>query len=304
MRHIIPISGKDSLCTAIVQITREPGLDYEFMYNPTGAELPCVFEWLDRVSEYFGKEIVHVGEDLEALIESYNFFLPSGQARYCTREAKIEPMERFIGKEPATIYLGIRADEDRIGYRSNSNSNIISVCPLQDLGIGIEAVYAINHKVGLMPPNFRWESVYREVCRRIGWGDEEKGEEIIKALFRPWQIDALFAWRSRMNCYFCFNQRLYEYVGLLEHEPQLFERMSEIEKEGQRRSNKTYYWYGGKQSAEEIRGRAEEIKEKRIRAIVKFINKVQQGDLFAKLEDEAGFLDMLSVKSCGLFCGK
>ena len=52
MRHIIPISGKDSLATAIVQKRISPDIEYEYVFNPTGAELPEVFEWLDKVEVY------------------------------------------------------------------------------------------------------------------------------------------------------------------------------------------------------------------------------------------------------------
>ena len=76
-RHIIPISGKDSLCTALVQIKINPDLNYEFVFNPTGAELPCVFDWLDKVELYLGKPIARVGKDLLEIIEDYNYFLPS-----------------------------------------------------------------------------------------------------------------------------------------------------------------------------------------------------------------------------------
>ena len=33
MRHIIPISGKDSLATALTQISKEHNIDYEFMFR-------------------------------------------------------------------------------------------------------------------------------------------------------------------------------------------------------------------------------------------------------------------------------
>ncbi len=115
MRHIIPISGKDSLATALVQLKLQPDLNYEYVFNPTGAELPCVFEWLDKVEKYLGKPIVKVGRDLLELIEDNNYFLPSRLARYCTRQCKIEPFEQWIGVDECTVYYGIRADENRGG---------------------------------------------------------------------------------------------------------------------------------------------------------------------------------------------
>lgn len=38
MRHIIPISGKDSAATALVQMAREPSLPYESDFAVLGAE--------------------------------------------------------------------------------------------------------------------------------------------------------------------------------------------------------------------------------------------------------------------------
>lgn len=113
-RHIIPISGKDSLATAIVQTTREPNLDYEFIYNDTRMELPETYEWISKVELTLGITITRAGKNLEAIIAEQGI-LPSPKTRYCTRLAKIFPMQDFIGKDSATVYIGIRADEDRTG---------------------------------------------------------------------------------------------------------------------------------------------------------------------------------------------
>lgn len=124
MRHIIPISGKDSLATALIQRQREPLLNYEYVFNPTGMELPEVEEWINSVERYLGAPIARVGADLYEIIEGYNFFLPSRMARYCTRESKIEPFEKWIGKTDAIVYYGIRADENRGGGTITPSSPI------------------------------------------------------------------------------------------------------------------------------------------------------------------------------------
>jgi 3'-phosphoadenosine 5'-phosphosulfate sulfotransferase (PAPS reductase)/FAD synthetase len=131
MRYIIPISGKDSLTTAIVQTTRNPDLNYEFVFNPTGLELPEVFEWLGKVEKHFGKEIVHVGRPLHDIIVGYNYFLPGATTRYCTKESKIFPFIEWIGTDTATVYYGIRADEQREGFNNKTTLNIIPVYPLK-----------------------------------------------------------------------------------------------------------------------------------------------------------------------------
>jgi hypothetical protein len=302
MRHIIPISGKDSLATAIVQTTREPRDDYEFMFNPTGQEPPEVFDWIRRVGQHFGKEVNMVGEDLEAIIELKGWFLPSRIARYCTRESKIIPMETFIGKVPAFVYYGIRADENRGGYDNSSFKNIIPIYPLKEVGMGINGVYAINHSVGLKPPTFFWQRLYDEVCYIVGGGDKALGEAYIKATFTEWQIDSLFAWRSRTNCTMCFNQRKYEWVGLLWHHPELFRKY-----EGWEHNVSEYYLAGQNYPLTKIEENAEKIFKRRVRALAKFIEKTRQIKMFTQVEeaeDDKNFIDMLAITSCGLLCGK
>lgn len=290
MRHIIPISGKDSLATAIVQTTTTPELNYEFVFNPTGAELPEVFEWIEKVEKYLGKPIVQVGEDLDAIIQGYNYFLPNGRARYCTRQAKIEPFVNWIGGEEATVYYGIRADEEREGFNNTTSQNITPAYPLQTLGIGMKQVYQIINSKGLKPPTFFWDTVYNEVCRILGY-------DVRKAI-PEWLFDMLFAWRSRANCYFCFNQRLYELVGLLEYHPDLFDKAESYEHKG---GETDFYW---KQDypMQKIRERSEIIKKKRVLAICKIIAPTMQLEMFEEEKDD--FIDVLQVKSCGLFCGK
>lgn len=295
MRHIIPISGKDSLATAIVQTARAPEIDYEFMFNPTGQELPDVFDWLERVEIFLGKKIVFVGRDLKQLIVEYNWFLPSRMARYCTRQSKIEPMEAYLGKSECVIYYGIRADEDRGGYDNSSSQNIHPAYPLKELGINIDMVYQINEKVNLKPPTFFWQSVYDQVANSAG-------ENYIRETFKQWQIDALFAWRTRTNCANCFNQRKYEWVGLLEHHPEIFNEYESWE------HNVSEFYFAGKDyPLSLVKQNAAIIKQRRINKLINFINSTRQGVLNFSLddnEDDKDFIDILTVKSCGLLCGK
>ena len=289
MRHIIPISGKDSLATALVQRQIEPEVDYEYMYNPTGSELPEVFEWVEKVENYLGEPIIRVGRNLEDIIEGYNYFLPSGQARYCTRESKIEPMEEYIGKDEAIVYYGIRADEKRIGYVNNRYPNIVPKYPLVEQGIGIDGVYSIINSHGLKPPTFFWKSVYDEIVATLG------GEHW-RERFTEWQIDMLFCWRTRANCYHCFNQRAYEWAGLHEHHPDLFWKAEAYE-----HKVSEYYWRGKDKPLNQFVEKIPSVKKKRVREILSVIQEAKQLNMF---ETEELLSDRLNQVSCGLFCGK
>jgi len=49
----------------------------------------------------------------------YGGFLPSSNARWCTKKLKLEPFEKYVGTEPVISYVGIRGDEEREGYISS-----------------------------------------------------------------------------------------------------------------------------------------------------------------------------------------
>jgi hypothetical protein len=299
VRHIIPISGKDSLSTAIVQRRRQPDLDYEYLYNPTGMELPEVDAWLNLVQDYLGKEIHRVGDDL-AYIMYEQGILPSHMVRYCTPRAKIFPMQDWIGRDSAYVYYGIRADEKRVGYQSLSGLDIRPIYPLQEEGYTLPMVYELVTSLDLLPPRFFWQEMYNMVIARLGVAAS------LLENFKPWELSMLFAWRSRPNCYHCFYQALYEWVGLLEHHPVLFWNAAGIEKEiGTADRREKAYTFKKDWSLYRIAECKESIKRKRCIQICKIILKRSKLEMqFPEEEELDREIDLLDVVPCGLFCGK
>jgi hypothetical protein len=303
-KHLILISGKDSATTAIVQNTRRPDIDYEYLFNDTYAELPEVNQWLDKMSDYLGKPIKRIGKNLEDIIMEQGG-LPGygGFGRFCTRMAKIMPMEDYIGKEKAFIYYGLRADEmERTGYTKNDKFDITPVYPLREMGITLPLVWRILQDRDLLPPAFFWQRVHDRVIERLG----PIAQDFISNL-EPWQFRTLFSWRSRPNCSFCYNQRTYEWIGLLDHHPDLYEHAAWIEENvgkdnGKKQRLQMYTWRKG-ESMQELAKRADVIREDRVKAICKAIVKKAQNGLFEDI-DTGGGIDELAITSCGLYCGK
>ena len=294
-RHIIPISGKDSLATAIIQTAREPDLNYEYIYNDTKMELPETYEWMDKVERVMGIEIIRAGKSLKTIIEEQKI-LPSPMTRYCTKYAKIFPMRDYIGKDEATLYIGIRADEDRPGAQETKNLHV--KYPLKEMGVNLAVVYRLVEGKDLMPPAFFWQLVYDMVVAQLGdqaW--------IIKEIPK-WIFDRTFAWRSRPNCYMCFYQRIYEWCGLLLHHPELFADAEDIEaRSGYSENTKShaFLWLGKDKPLSYIRDNAERIIQARVDKICKILRKRLQMELF-----NDGLCDELEAAqtSCGLYCGK
>lgn len=293
MRHIILISGKDSLATAIVQISREPDLPYELIHNATGWDLPETMEWLDRVGEYFGRPILQLGDDLTQICYRENC-LPIPQRRFCTKYAKIWPLNDYLGHEPSVVYFGLRADEpERKGYRVPAKQALVPAYPLRELGFGLTDVWNICQRANLLPPAFHWawmEARVRQLLLRDQFLLDER---------EPWERASLLAWRSRSNCDRCFYARLYEKVGLWEHHPGRFEDACRLEEVLCHRDE--HSWSQGYKLRDLI-PRAPHIKEARAKAIARHLRDLQQPSFLGDFDDDE--LDDLEVTSCGLFCGK
>lgn len=286
-RHVILISGKDSLAAALVQTVRHPGLPYEYVFNDVRTELPETYAWLAKVEEKTGWQIVRVGRCLRERIRQKGGFLPSRKARYCTPDCKIEPTEEYIGADPCTVYYGLRADEARTGYIPIGKPNITPAYPLREAGVDLQGVYSILDAQDLMPPDFFWPRLYEAVAGRLkAWPDwESKLSRLERRI--------LFAGRTRANCFFCFFQRRYELLWLRETHPELFEEARSMEKDD-------YAFREGFPLSEldklEVR---ERLFRKRVKGVLKVIVGKFRGHLFGEPADNE-----LSLTSCGLLCGK
>ena len=208
VRHVLGISGgKDSAALAIYlkQQGRAPNIEYFF--TDTGAELPETLAFIDRLEAYLGQEIIRLGNDMpfEEHLKIFKNFLPSPKARWCTRYLKIRPFEDFVGDDEVVSYVGIRADELRDGYVARSK-RITPVFPFKEDGLVRDDIFRILRETVGIPEYYRW--------------------------------------RSRSGCYFCFYQRIDEWLGLLDNYPHFFQQAMDMEKEDPL-TRQRYTWIEG-----------------------------------------------------------
>jgi len=117
---------------------------------------------------------------------------------------KLRPFEEYVGNNQVISYVGIRADEDRVGYIS-TKPNIKAVFPFKKAGIDLAGVMKILGESGIGLPPY------------LNWG------------------------RTHSGCFFCFFQRPIEWVRLLENHPDHFEEAMKYEKVSDDPS-KTFTW--------------------------------------------------------------
>ena len=139
VRHVLGISGgKDSAALAIYLTLQYPELPVEYYFLDTGKELDETYQFIDDLEVFLGQTITRLEAAKDSPIASfdhyltlYGGYLPSAQARWCTRKLKLEPFEQFfVGDTPAISYVAIRGDEDREGYVSHK-PNIQTIFPFR-----------------------------------------------------------------------------------------------------------------------------------------------------------------------------
>ena len=233
-RHILCMSGgKDSTALALYMRDRVP--DMEYVFCDTDKELDETYDYLNRVEAFLGKQIVRLNASrgFDHWLEVFGGYLPSPSMRWCTKMLKLKPFEDYVGDDRVVSYVGIRADEDRLGYIS-TRSNISARFPFKEDGIDYAGVMKILDDSGIgMPPY-------------LNWG------------------------RTHSGCYFCFFQRPIEWVRLLETHPDLYDKAEAYEKLSEE-AGKTFTWNQGLPLAElrtpesvaRIRKRYEEYEERR-----------------------------------------
>jgi 3'-phosphoadenosine 5'-phosphosulfate sulfotransferase (PAPS reductase)/FAD synthetase len=206
VRHILGMSGgKDSTALAVLLHKDIPEMEYFFC--DTHKELPETYDYLDRVEARLGIKIQRLSSErgFDHWLDVYGGFLPSPQSRWCTRQMKLAPMEKFIGNDEAVSYVGIRADENRDGYIS-TQPTIKAVFPFRDKGLVKADIIQLLEDSGIGMPDY-------------------------------------YRWRSRSGCFFCFFQRKYEWIMLAQEHPDLFEASVKYEEEHS--DGRNYTWTQG-----------------------------------------------------------
>lgn len=138
VRHVLGISGgKDSAALAIYVKTKYPNIDLEFYTCDTGKELDETYQLVKNLETHLGIKIEllkgaqNSSEDpFDHFLKMLGNFLPSPNARWCTKKLKLDPFENYVGTDPVISYVGIRGDEEREGYIS-TKKNIQSIFPFR-----------------------------------------------------------------------------------------------------------------------------------------------------------------------------
>ncbi|MCY4004441.1 MAG: phosphoadenosine phosphosulfate reductase family protein [Rhodospirillales bacterium] len=250
VKHVLGLSGgRDSAALAVYMRQHHPELEIEYFFTDTGKELPEVYEYLGRLEGFLGQPIKRLNpdRDFDFWLKQYNDFLPSPQTRWCTRQLKLRPFERWLRPmlaDGTTVYsyVAIRSDEEyRTGYSSKHDSLVVRL-PFKDVGIDKRGVLEILDGAGLGLPKY-------------------------------------YQWRTRSGCTFCFFQQKIEWVRLREQHPKAFEEAKAYEKDAVKHGS-PFTWSQG-ESLDELErpGRIAQIKAEHEQRLKRLRSKIQVNPL-------------------------
>ena len=254
-KHVLGLSGgRDSASLAVYMRQHHPELEIDYFFTDTGKELPEVYKFLGKLEGFLGKPILRLDadRDFDFWLKQYNYFLPSAQTRWCTRQLKLKPFEEWLrpmldAGTKVVSYVAIRADEEyREGYAS-THKNLTTRLPFKEVGIDKAGVIEILDASGLGLPEY-------------------------------------YAWRSRSGCTFCFFQQKIEWVGLKERHPEAFEEAKSYEKTALTHGS-PFTWVDGESLEQLVRPeRVAQIRAEHERRLERRRAKVQPNPLRANAE--------------------
>ena len=212
IRHLLGISGgKDSAALAIYLHNKYPEMEFEYYFCDTGKELDETYDLINELEAYLGKKIKRLEaakgshkEPFDHYISKYDGYIPSANARWCTKNLKLEPFEKFVGTEPVISYVAIRGDENREGYIS-TKPNIQTVFPFRRNIWSLEILSQVLQNENIK----QIAEIYQDKAPK------EKIDRILEVVFEPKSQKMLFSKKIELLLDLgisTFNQVVFEFL--------------------------------------------------------------------------------------------
>lgn len=178
MKRFISFSGGVESTTMCIVY----GKGAKAIWCDTGAEHDLIYSRIDYVEQKLKElhkgdfELIRVKNEKYNGLEEYankQKFMPSGQARYCTRLFKIEPIDDFLSKQgECELMIGFNADEEGRTGNLELKTNVKYLYPLIDNGLTRDDCEDILNLYGLHP-NFP-AYMLRGGCRMCFYKSEKE----------------------------------------------------------------------------------------------------------------------------------
>ena len=189
--YILGVSGGvDSCALAVIMTLKFPSVNFQYFFTDTQADHSATYETLEKFQNFLGVRIdmIEPEKGLYELIDHYNGFLPSANARYCTKDLKIKPLEKkmaslrpFMSMAKIHSFVGLRADEpSRVGFDSGDPSQLVHF-PYRDMNVVKADVFRVMDETIGIPDFYKTKS--RSGCS--GCFFQRKGELTMQITWFP-----------------------------------------------------------------------------------------------------------------------
>ena len=159
MKKFISLSGGVESTTMCLLY----GKGAKAIWCDTGAEHDLMYERIDYLEKAFKElhngdfELIRVKNEKHNSLEQYATkakYMPSGQARYCTRMFKIEPIDDFLSTQgECELMIGFNSDEEGRTGNLGLKENVNYTYPLIENGLSRSDCEDLLRQYG-MHPNF------------------------------------------------------------------------------------------------------------------------------------------------------
>lgn len=135
MKHVVALSGgADSTAMSLRLKELHPEIEYEFVYTPTGDELPPMEAHWKNLSNIIGPIKKLSTLTLFDVIEKKKA-IPNFRMRFCTEVIKIKPFLKYMETLPkgSIMYVGLRGDEEaRTGLYTDEEDTFSVSYPMRE----------------------------------------------------------------------------------------------------------------------------------------------------------------------------
>lgn len=149
MTEVVAFSGGvDSTALALLMPGATP------VFTDTGAEFPHVYEHIEKFERVTGREVVRLVSRHGSLYDIIRDqkYLPNHGARFCTRQVKIEPMNKYLeAQRPARLNIALRADEEGRTGNTTEMDGLEIAYPLRVWGMVRSDVVRVCLEHDLLP---------------------------------------------------------------------------------------------------------------------------------------------------------
>lgn len=162
MEYILNFSGGKDSTALLLKLLEEGRQVDEILYCNTGMEFPEMYDHIEKVEKYIGREITKLTppRSFEELL--YKYGIPTPKVRWCTKSLKIRVIEKYLCGREYTQYMGFAVGEENRKAKFDSSKYLFPL--IDDFHMTEKDCLQYCYERG-----FDWNGLYKKMDRLSCW---------------------------------------------------------------------------------------------------------------------------------------